>query len=155
MLALYLKISLGILDELGVEYSDNSFHEVVKCNKDLEEYIIKSSAEKIVDGTENENAFGQDCANLKHVRFKSDSNLTKIGNYAFYKSKIINIDFSNCSKLESIGEHTFYSCSNLNSITFNDNINYIGQRGFCFTSPIKKSYFASEFKIAFILGIWT
>ena len=57
---------------------------------------------------------------LTSVTFEDDSELTTIGNYAFYKcTALTSIEFP--STVTSIGDYTFYGCTKLASATFENN----------------------------------
>ncbi len=59
-----------------------------------------------------------ECSNLATVTFAAGSQLTSIGNYAFYNTNLTSIEIP--SSVTSIGEYAFYGCSVLTSVSFAD-----------------------------------
>lgn len=65
--------------------------------------------------------------------------LTRIGNYAFYVcDRLRAVDFSRCSRLESVGSHAFFECTNISQITFNEGLEEIGDYAFYHCSRIQE-----------------
>jgi hypothetical protein len=86
----------------------NSTFEILSSVKSINDYAFCYGG-RIVNN--DESSFDS----LTSLTFEKDSNLTKIGNFAFEGRKnLINIDFLNASKLISLGECAFNFCGNKN-----------------------------------------
>lgn len=78
--------------------------------------------------------------NIKSIKFVENSNLTSIGDYAFYKVNIDNISLP--STLSRIGDYAFYQVD-INELRLPSSLSYVGNFSFC-SSNISNIRFNDE-----------
>lgn len=87
------------------------------------QFILPNTIEKIGD-------YAFSCTSISGA-FTVPANLTRIGEYAFeFCSSIIELDFSNCSKLSYIGKSAFANCSLIQHIQLPEGLETIGRNSF-------------------------
>ena len=95
---------------------------------DLTEIVIPKSVTTIYGTSSSDGAFGNN-ETLQKVTFEDGSQLTSIGNYAFYDcSSLTSITIP--SGVTSIGSSAFSGCSSLTSITIPSGVTSIGSYAF-------------------------
>lgn len=77
----------------------------------------------------------------KLIKVNIDSNVTSVGSYSFYNMENAVFEFG--SNLLSVGEFAFYGAKKLDSITFDENIKYIGTSAF---QEMNDEFYISGFK---------
>ena len=80
---------------------------------------------------------------LGKVTFAENCNLKEIGPYAFYKTKLAELNLPN--SLEKIGDDAFYG-SNLQSVTFNDALTTLGNWAFADCKQLQDVTFGAGLK---------
>ncbi len=86
-------------------------------------FILPDTIEKIGD-------YAFSCTSFSGI-FTAPRNLTRIGEFAFqFCYSIIELDFSNCSKLSYIGKGAFYNCSLIQHIQLPEGLETIGRNSF-------------------------
>ena len=100
------------------------------CRK-LSQIEIPSSVIKI-----GSNAF--EGSKLETITFKKDSKLETIGDYAFANCPLINIEIP--ASVKSVGKEAFSYCTNLLSVTFEENslLEIVREKAFCGCSNLKE-----------------
>lgn len=94
------------------------------------DYCFYSSSLTSISGGENLVTIGEWAFYYAKISsFNFGSNLETIGEYAFGETSLISVDLSN-TKLTRIEDGVFYSTGSLKSITFSDDITYIGYEAF-------------------------
>ena len=91
---------------------------------------IPAGVSELPDGSYGSSVFSG-CSNLESVTFAEGSQLTCIGDYAFYEcGSLTSIEIP--AGVTSIGDYAFYACSNLESVTFAEGseLTSIGYRAF-------------------------
>lgn len=85
------------------------------------------------------------CGNYKLKTVKLNKGLKTIGKYAFYESKVKNVNFP--STLRKIKEFAFMKNDNLESITIPKNVTLISEEAFCDCDGLKKLSFKENGKL--------
>lgn len=106
-------------DDLSVEYADNG-ETLVRGNSDLRSFEIPAKVKLLKDGTEAYNCFGH-CKKTTSFTFAKDSQLERIGDFAFFGVIATSIDLTPCKKLTTLGQSSFRNAM-LQEVFFPDSI---------------------------------
>lgn len=130
---LYQSFSVGSLG-----YSDNDNKVIVNCSTDFSgEVVIPSGVTEIYSISYKEYVFKNCKDSITSLRFDSNSQITSISKYSFYKTSLESVDMSECKNLNLLNESIFDQCYNLNSVILPPNISSIGNG--CFSGDLKLS----------------
>ena len=99
----------------------------------------------------SDNAF-YNCSSLTSITFGENSQLTSIGNKAFYSCNLTNIEIP--SGVTSIGDKAFFVCANLRSVTFGENsqLTSIGDEAFFGCGSLRSVTFGENSQLTSISG---
>ena len=107
---------------------DDAFYNTNITSLDLSQATSLTTIEG--DGTYGEQGAFSYCQNLTGD-LVIPSNVTSIGYYAFYKTKITSLDLSNATNLNSIGDSAFSDCLNLTGdLVIPSSVTNIGNNAF-------------------------
>ena len=95
-------------------------------SSETHEYVIPNDITATRDGNENNYVFQELKDKEFTVVFTKGNKIERIGNFTFYScTKLVEINFSLCEKLTTIGAHAFTRCTSLSTLILPPNLTTI------------------------------
>ena len=113
-------------------------------NKPIPSNVISIDDAQIENNVLDNWAFKESKNSLKEVTFEENSEIQRIGSYAFYSCRNLqSVDLSNCKHLSSISSWAFSICFSLKSFVFTSTITSLGNNVFR-SNPINETFDISK-----------
>ncbi|EAX94929.1 Leucine Rich Repeat family protein [Trichomonas vaginalis G3] len=116
---------------------DRYYHEPGAVLKDVNledpDLIISSRCTEIYGASDTDYAFYYSRETLRSFSFETNPQLTNIRSYSFFQcTKLIRVDLSLCTKLQTIDYQSFYGCTSVQDLLLPEGLQTIASMAFAF-----------------------